>query len=240
MYPEPSIPVVVGSPEQRMIRQVPIFNRPSLSPSVASAFFSTHPRASKVINQNINCLLITGLPNFHRRDVLHRHGLVHTPGEKEKSFLPQWRAECKNYWLNSRKRDDYEKKREHCGKSLKHSQKRKNNSARRSSDDDVKKQKQIQSQQHCHNSFTPVMSFLLAIRIVTDPTRTTQGAVTKPANQRVPSHITLWDSFIDKQMMVWERLNDNPSFLTEKLFPSKHQLEYVHQLITLITSEWDL
>ncbi|ODH13603.1 hypothetical protein ACO22_07089 [Paracoccidioides brasiliensis] len=110
----------------------------------------------------------------------------------------------------------------------------------RSSDDDVKKQKQIQSQQHCHNSFTPVMSFLLAIRIVTDPTRTTQGAVTKPANQRVPSHITLWDSFIDKQMMVWERLNDNPSFLTEKLFPSKHQLEYVHQLITLITSEWDL
>ncbi|KAL2371607.1 hypothetical protein RJZ57_003934 [Blastomyces gilchristii] len=32
--------------------------------------------------------------------------------------------------------------------------------------------------------------------------------------------------------MVWERLNGNPSFLTEKLFPSKHQLEYVRQLIT--------
>ncbi|EGE79566.2 hypothetical protein BDDG_02507 [Blastomyces dermatitidis ATCC 18188] len=67
---------------------------------------------------------------------------------------------------------------------------------------------------------------------VTDPTRTTQGTVTKPANRRVPSRITLWDTFIDEQMMVWERLNGNPSFLTEKLFPSKHQLEYVRQLIT--------
>ncbi|EEH41454.1 hypothetical protein PAAG_03017 [Paracoccidioides lutzii Pb01] len=81
---------------------------------------------------------------------------------------------------------------------------------------------------------------LLAIRIVTNPTRTTKGAVTKPANRRVPSRITLWDTFVDEQMIVWERLNDNPSFLTEKLFPSKHQLEYIRQLITPITSEWDL
>ncbi|EEH20214.1 hypothetical protein PABG_02473 [Paracoccidioides brasiliensis Pb03] len=80
----------------------------------------------------------------------------------------------------------------------------------------------------------------LAIRIVTDPTRTTQGTVTNPVNRRVPSRITIWDTFIDEQMTVWETLNNYPSFLTRKLFPSKHQLEYVRQLITPITSEWDL
>ncbi|KAM5441378.1 hypothetical protein MferCBS31731_003449 [Microsporum ferrugineum] len=81
---------------------------------------------------------------------------------------------------------------------------------------------------------------LLAIDIVTDPTRTTQGAVTKPTNRMVPSRITIWDTFIEEQMTVWEKLNDHASFFSEKLFPSRHQLMYVRQLITPITSEWDL
>ncbi|OJD19472.1 hypothetical protein AJ78_00540 [Emergomyces pasteurianus Ep9510] len=81
---------------------------------------------------------------------------------------------------------------------------------------------------------------VLAIRILTDPTGTTPGAVTKPANRKDAPRITLWDTFIEEQMMVWEKFNDNPSFLTEKMFPSKHQLEYVHQIIPPIASEFDL
>ncbi|OJD24854.1 hypothetical protein ACJ73_03789 [Blastomyces percursus] len=81
---------------------------------------------------------------------------------------------------------------------------------------------------------------LLAIRIVTDPTKTTQGPVTKPTNRTVPSLIKIWDSFDDEQTEVWQTLKSHPSFLTEKLFPSKHQLDYVRQRIAPITSEWDL
>ncbi|PGH36752.1 hypothetical protein GX50_00412 [[Emmonsia] crescens] len=85
----------------------------------------------------------------------------------------------------------------------------------------------------CHELF-------LAICIVTDPTKTTQGPVTKPTNRTVPSLIKIWDSFNDEQTVVWQTLNGYPSFLTEKLFPSKHQLDYVRQRIAPITSEWDL
>lgn len=81
---------------------------------------------------------------------------------------------------------------------------------------------------------------LVAIEIVTDPTRTTQGAVTRPTNRRVPSRITLWDTFAEEQMKVWHKLDQHPHFLTEKLFPSLHQLDYVRQLISPISSEWDL
>ncbi|KKZ66964.1 hypothetical protein EMCG_07356 [[Emmonsia] crescens] len=81
---------------------------------------------------------------------------------------------------------------------------------------------------------------LLAICIVTDPTRTTQGTVTKPTNRRVPSRIIIWDDFFAKQEAFWRILNDHPLFLTKKQFPSKHQLEYVVQFITPITSESDL
>ncbi|EDN02616.1 predicted protein [Histoplasma mississippiense (nom. inval.)] len=81
---------------------------------------------------------------------------------------------------------------------------------------------------------------LVAIQIVTDPTRTTQGAVTRPTNRRVPSRITLWETFTEEQMKVWHKLDQHPHFLTEKLFPSLHQLDYVRQLISPISSEWDL
>ncbi|EGE77253.1 hypothetical protein BDDG_00190 [Blastomyces dermatitidis ATCC 18188] len=81
---------------------------------------------------------------------------------------------------------------------------------------------------------------LVAIKIVTDPTQTTQGVVTRPTNRRVPTHITLWDTFNEEQMKVWHKLNQHPHFLTEKLFPSLHQLDYVRQLISPISSEWDL
>ncbi|PGG95124.1 hypothetical protein AJ80_10022 [Polytolypa hystricis UAMH7299] len=68
---------------------------------------------------------------------------------------------------------------------------------------------------------------LLAIHIVTDLTRTTQGAVTKPTNWRVPLLITKWASFIAGQEAVWKILNDHLLFLAKKQFPTKHQLEYV-------------
>ncbi|OJD11471.1 hypothetical protein AJ78_07777 [Emergomyces pasteurianus Ep9510] len=41
-------------------------------------------------------------------------------------------------------------------------------------------------------------------------------------------------------MKVWHKLDQHPHFLTEKLFPSLHQLDYVRQLISPISSEWDL
>ncbi|KAL2360010.1 hypothetical protein RJZ56_007131 [Blastomyces dermatitidis] len=81
---------------------------------------------------------------------------------------------------------------------------------------------------------------LLAIRIVTDPTRTTQGIVTKPANRRVPSRIIICDKFFAKQEAVWRILNDHPLFLMKKQFPSKHQLEYVCKVLSPITAESDL
>ncbi|KAL2377197.1 hypothetical protein RJZ90_006917 [Blastomyces dermatitidis] len=81
---------------------------------------------------------------------------------------------------------------------------------------------------------------LLAICIMTDPTRTTQGTITKPTNRRVPSRIIIWDDFFAKQEAFWRILNDHPLFLMKKQFLSKHQLEYVLQFITLITSESDL
>ncbi|KAG5295324.1 hypothetical protein I7I48_12172 [Histoplasma ohiense] len=81
---------------------------------------------------------------------------------------------------------------------------------------------------------------LVAIEIVTDPTQTTQGAVTRLTNRRVPSRITLWDTFTEEQMKVRHKLDQHPHFLTEKLFPSLHQLNYVRQLISPISSEWDL
>ncbi|OJD21985.1 hypothetical protein ACJ73_06671 [Blastomyces percursus] len=66
------------------------------------------------------------------------------------------------------------------------------------------------------------------------------GPVTKPTNRTVPSLIKIWDSFNDEQTEVWQTLKSHPSFSTKKLFPSKHQLDYVHQCIAPITSEWDL
>ncbi|PGG95254.1 hypothetical protein GX51_08296 [Blastomyces parvus] len=81
---------------------------------------------------------------------------------------------------------------------------------------------------------------LVVIEIVTDPTRTTQGAVMRLTNRRVPSCIMLWDTFTEEQMKVWHKLDQHPHFLTEKLFLSLHQLDYVRQLISPISSEWDL
>ncbi|EDN07614.1 predicted protein [Histoplasma mississippiense (nom. inval.)] len=120
---------------------------------------------------------------------------------------------------------------------------KKSNDDVKKSNDDVKKQKLwLRARSHhtlplflraCHE-------LLVAIEIVTDPTRTTQGAVTRPTNRRVPSRITLWDTFTEEQMKVWDKLDQHPDFLTGKLFPSLHQLDYVRQLISPISSEWDL
>ncbi|OAX80549.1 hypothetical protein ACJ72_05120, partial [Emergomyces africanus] len=81
---------------------------------------------------------------------------------------------------------------------------------------------------------------LVVIQIVRDPTRTTQGAVTRPTNRRVPSHITLWKTFPEEQMKTWHRLNQHSHFLTKEIFPSLHQLDYVRQRLSPISSEWDL
>ncbi|PGG97412.1 hypothetical protein AJ80_09703 [Polytolypa hystricis UAMH7299] len=95
-----------------------------------------------------------------------------------------------------------------------------------------------------YTTFLPFLhachKLLLAIRIVTDPTRTTQGAVTKPTNRRVPSRIIRWDEFFAGQQAVWRILDDHPLFLTKKQFPSKHQLDYVHAIVDRITEDESL
>ncbi|OJD28269.1 hypothetical protein ACJ73_00321 [Blastomyces percursus] len=46
----------------------------------------------------------------------------------------------------------------------------------------------------------------------------------------------LWETFTEEQMKVWHKIDQHPHFLTEKLFPSLHQLDYVRQLISPISS----
>ncbi|OJD23105.1 hypothetical protein ACJ73_05537 [Blastomyces percursus] len=108
-------------------------------------------------------------------------------------------------------------------KLRKHRRKRKEDYDKRNSDD-AKKQRallQIPSLPHFH------------------PTSAAATSSYSPSAS-VPSRIIIWDNFFAKQEAFWRILNDHPLFLTKMQFPSKHQLEYVLQFITPITSESDL
>ncbi|KAH8653613.1 hypothetical protein BX600DRAFT_440680 [Xylariales sp. PMI_506] len=65
----------------------------------------------------------------------------------------------------------------------------------------------------------------LAIDVVTDRSLTTQSEATNP------------DDFINRQEDIWDRLSASPEFSSDRLFPSKHQIEYVMSLVEPISSE---
>jgi len=79
----------------------------------------------------------------------------------------------------------------------------------------------------------------LAIEVVTDPTMTTQGGATDPVGRVYPRRIIPWDDFPERQGKIWNQLFD-PSFTSEHIFPSEHQMEYVRSIISPISSEHGL
>jgi hypothetical protein len=67
----------------------------------------------------------------------------------------------------------------------------------------------------------------LAIRIVTNPSSTTQGEATSPTGRIFPRRIIPWHDFAAKQEGIWNRLSIGESFSSQPNFPSPNQLEYV-------------
>jgi chemotaxis protein histidine kinase CheA len=84
--------------------------------------------------------------------------------------------------------------------------------------------------EYCHESFH-------ALRVVTDKSSTTQGHTTDPTNRQFPKRIVPWDNFLPEQDRILDHLATNLEFSSKKLFPSQHQLDYVHQNLRPISSE---
>ncbi|KAI1770059.1 hypothetical protein F4818DRAFT_450636 [Hypoxylon cercidicola] len=80
----------------------------------------------------------------------------------------------------------------------------------------------------------------LQIRIVTDPSSTTQGDTANPVGRIFPRRIIPWNDFATGQEKIWEKLSAGPSFSSKAVFPSSHQLDYVASVIHPISSETDL
>lgn len=77
----------------------------------------------------------------------------------------------------------------------------------------------------------------LSLKVVTDRSLTTQGDTTNPTGRLYPRRIIPWDSFSHEQEKLWEQIGSCPSFSTQAVFPSQHQLEYVRSLLSPISSE---
>lgn len=74
----------------------------------------------------------------------------------------------------------------------------------------------------CHNLLSQ------SIQIETNVTLTTQGDTMNPANRLFPKRILPWIDFPRLQENIWDKLNSEPTFTTQCLYPSNNQLEYVH------------
>ena len=66
-----------------------------------------------------------------------------------------------------------------------------------------------------------------AIQVETNATLTTQGDTTNPANRLFPKRIVPWYDFPRLQEKIWDKINSEPAFIAQHLFPSNNQLEYV-------------
>lgn len=84
--------------------------------------------------------------------------------------------------------------------------------------------------QDCH-------SLNLAIRVITDPSLTTQGDPTNPTGRIFPRRIIPWSDFPTKQEEVWDTLSVGTVFSSVPAFPSQHQLEYVRSVLRPISGE---
>lgn len=83
-------------------------------------------------------------------------------------------------------------------------------------------------------------SLSLQVRVITNPSSTTQGVTTNPTGRIFPRRIIPWDDFAACQEEVWEKLWAGPSFSSNAVFPSSHQLDYVASVIHPVSSETDL
>jgi hypothetical protein len=82
--------------------------------------------------------------------------------------------------------------------------------------------------------------FSNSIEVVTDKTFTTQGETTNPSGRPFPQRIVPWDEFPSQQEEIWEKLWINKPFTSQRVFPSAHQLDYVHKYLDPISSELGL
>ncbi|OAA58594.1 Protein kinase-like domain protein [Niveomyces insectorum RCEF 264] len=82
-------------------------------------------------------------------------------------------------------------------------------------------------------------SLSLAIDVVTDKSLTTKGETTNPVGRVYPRRIVPWSDFPARQERIWHLLADS-SFASDAVFPSRHQMDYVRSLNSLITSEYGL
>ncbi|KAI1765262.1 hypothetical protein GGR53DRAFT_465612 [Hypoxylon sp. FL1150] len=83
-------------------------------------------------------------------------------------------------------------------------------------------------------------SLSLQIRVVTDPSSTTQGDTTNPVGRIFPRRIIPWEEFAAGQEEAWEKLSVGSPFSSQAAFPSSHQLDYVASVMHPISSETDL
>ena len=79
-----------------------------------------------------------------------------------------------------------------------------------------------------------------AIQVVTDRSSTTQGDTTNPTGRIYPRRIVPSQDFVAKQLEVWDLLSAGDSFLSDSIFLSSHQLNYVQSLLKPISSEASL
>lgn len=92
----------------------------------------------------------------------------------------------------------------------------------------------VQYLEKCH-------SLSLAREIVTDRPPTSRGEAAPSQTGRIyPRRIIPWTTFAREQEKVWEKLSHSPTFSSNPVFPSVHELKYVGFLLRPVNSESDL
>ncbi|KAL5349529.1 hypothetical protein ACLOAV_005824 [Pseudogymnoascus australis] len=79
--------------------------------------------------------------------------------------------------------------------------------------------------------------FSLALKVITDKSLSTQGDATVPTGRPFPQRIVPWEDFPARQEKIWEKLSISPGFISQRVFPSEHQLDYVLKYLDPIASE---
>ena len=70
-----------------------------------------------------------------------------------------------------------------------------------------------------------------AIQVETNPILLARGNSRKPVKRLFPKRILPWEDFPRLQERIWEKLDSKPTFTSQRLFASNHQLEYVHGIV---------
>ncbi|PFH62291.1 hypothetical protein XA68_14286 [Ophiocordyceps unilateralis] len=79
-------------------------------------------------------------------------------------------------------------------------------------------------------------SLYLAIQVVSDPSKATQGVATNPVGRICPARILPWNDFAAKQEEIWNALSIN-DYLSQPAFPTQNQMELSKESLRPISSE---